>query len=206
MVACFLEDPMKNLLFAFVLSLLAFQSIFAQNTDIDLLTKLNNHRNTSLDKPLYNFDKSVYPVSLANPIALLGIGLIKNDQDLKQKSLLNSISIISSMGTSFVLKRVINRDRPYVTYPNIQHYNFETDPSMPSGHTTAAFATATSITLAFPKWYVAVPAYTYASLVAYSRLHLGVHYRSDVLLGAIIGSGCSFITYKAQKYLQKKRR
>jgi membrane-associated phospholipid phosphatase len=66
-----------------------------------------------------------------------------------------------------------------------------------------AFATATSLSLAYPKWYVIVPSFAYAGTVAYSRMHLGVHYPSDVAAGAVIGAGCAYLTFLIGKALQK---
>jgi membrane-associated phospholipid phosphatase len=77
---------------------------------------------------------------------------------------------------------------------------------MPSGHTSTAFATATSLSMAYPKWYVIIPSYAWASSVGYSRMHLGVHYPSDVFIGAIVGSGSAFLTHKANQWLEKKSR
>ncbi|MFY7909200.1 MAG: phosphatase PAP2 family protein, partial [Emticicia sp.] len=64
---------------------------------------------------------------------------------------------------------------------------------------------ATSLSLTFRKWYVVIPAYTWASAAAYSRLHLGVHYPSDVLAGAAIGAGSAWLCYKANRWLQRKK-
>jgi membrane-associated phospholipid phosphatase len=36
-------------------------------------------------------------------------------------------------------------------------------------------------------------------------MHLGVHYPSDVLVGALVGSGSAFLTQKANQWLNKKR-
>ncbi len=180
-------------------------SLFAQNTDIDILKNINQNRNQNLDKPLNGISKSVYPLSVALPISLLGTGLINKDKNLQRQSLTSLASLAISMGTTYTLKKIINRDRPYITYPSIQPYYLEDDPAFPSGHTTAAFTTATSLSLTFKKWYIAVPAYTWAGAVAYSRMHLGVHYPSDVLAGAAIGAGSAWLCYKANRWLQRKK-
>lgn len=60
--------------------------------------------------------------------------------------------------------------------------------SFPSGHTAAAFAFARGAGEACPQ--VAPPLYLLAALVGYSRIHTGVHYPLDVLVGA----GCGLLT------------
>ncbi|HMX78072.1 MAG TPA: phosphatase PAP2 family protein, partial [Chitinophagaceae bacterium] len=69
-----------------------------------------------------------------------------------------------------------------------------------------AFATATSLTLITKKWYVAVPAYSWASLVGYSRMYLGVHYPADVLGGALLGTGSAFLSYKINQWLHPEKK
>lgn len=88
------------------------------------------------------------------------------------------------------MKYGFNRKRPFVTYPDLITKKSEAgSPSFPSGHTSQAFATATSLSLAYPKWYVIAPSLLWAGAVGYSRMELGVHYPSDVLVGALIGIG-----------------
>ena len=76
---------------------------------------------------------------------------------------------------------------------------------MPSGHTSGAFNLATSLTLSYPKWYVAAPSYLWASGVAYSRMYIGVHYPSDVFIGALLGSGTAWLNYYINKKYFKPR-
>ncbi len=191
--------------FAIITFLALNFNLSAQNIDINILKNINLNRNENLDKPFENLSKTVYPIGAAVPLGLLGIGFIKKDKNLQQKGVVALTSLVISFGTTYTLKRIIKRERPFTTYPFLKPAILETDPSFPSGHTTSAFSSATSLTLACRKWYVAVPAYTWASAVAYSRMHLGVHYPSDILAGAVIGAGSAWLTYKANRWLQRKK-
>ncbi len=102
--------------------------------------------------------------------------------------------------TTTALKLAFNRDRPFVTYPFLDKQAEAGSYSFPSGHTSTAFTLATSLSMAYPKWYVVVPSYVYACAAGYSRMHLGVHYPSDVLAGAIVGAGSAVLS----NYLQRK--
>jgi membrane-associated phospholipid phosphatase len=59
--------------------------------------------------------------------------------------------------------------------------------SFPSGHSASAFAFAYTVGRHYPA--LAVPIRFLASGVAYSRVHTGVHYPGDVVLGSSIGAG-----------------
>lgn len=188
-----------------LLTTLLFFNVSAQNFDINVLKDIQSTRTHKLDIAFENFSKSTYPVSAAVPLGMLGVGLITKDKNLQQQGIASVAALAVSMGTTYVLKKAIDRPRPSEKYPFIQPYVVETGPSIPSGHTTAAFSAATSLCLAVPKWYVIVPAYAWASTVAYSRMHLGVHYPTDVLAGAVIGAGSAWATHRINKWLQKKR-
>ena len=73
-------------------------------------------------------------------------------------------------------------------------------PSFPSGHSAAAFAFATGVGQVMPA--VAVPLRALAALVAYSRIHTGVHYPGDVVTGALMGTVLAQITMQA---LERRR-
>lgn len=182
--------------------LLTFGQTFAQNIDIEMLRNINVNRNQNLDAGFTFLSDATIPLMVGAPTLITGIGLLRKDSITIRKGLYVGFSLASNIALTFAIKYAINRPRPYITYPLLDNQKTETDPSFPSGHTSTSFALATSLSLAYPKWYVIAPSYTYASLTAYSRLHLGVHYPSDVLVGAVIGSGCAWLSH----YLNKKIR
>jgi membrane-associated phospholipid phosphatase len=121
-----------------------------------------------------------------------------------QNGIKSGIAITATVSVYTLLKYVINRKRPYDAYPDIDKLANESTPSFPSGHTASAFCTATSLSLMYPKWYVIIPAYSWASLVAYSRMHLGMHYPTDVIVGVLLGVSASLLTFKVQQLAEKK--
>lgn len=195
---------MKKFLF-FILLLLSFTS-YSQHIDIDLLRKIQRNRIEQLDGTFSAISVTARPFSITAPVLVYGIGLLEKNNTLKQKGLMMGASFIMATGISTSLKYTINRERPYITYPDIEKLSVGGSPSFPSGHTSDAFSNATSLSLAFPKWYVIVPSYTYATAVGYSRMHLGVHYPSDVIAGALIGTGSAYLCYKVQKWLNNSHR
>jgi membrane-associated phospholipid phosphatase len=194
-----------KILFSIVFTFLVSFQTFGQNLDINILKDIHNNRNQNLDHTFEAFSKVTYPISAAIPIGIFGVGLIKKDKDLQRQGLAAGAGLVVSLGTSYILKKIVDRQRPAEKYPYIDPFVVETDASFPSGHTTAAFSAATSLSLATRKWYVIVPAYLWAGTVAYSRLQLGVHYPSDVLAGALIGAGSAWASYKVNKWLHKKK-
>ena len=178
----------------------------SQNIDIDILEKINVNRNTEFDPAFKTITNTAIPISIATPVMMYTIGLIQKDSLIKHKALFIGETFLASAFITIASKSIIKRDRPYVTHPSIQPLSVEGSYSMPSAHTSSAFATATSLSMAYPKWYVVVPSFVWASSVGYSRMHLGVHYPSDVLVGALVGSGSAVLMYKANQWLNKKRK
>jgi membrane-associated phospholipid phosphatase len=189
---------MKNFIYLLFIGLFSCQ-LSAQNLDIDLLRKINIERNTTLDPTFKFVTNSVSPIGIATPLLVTSIGLIQKDKSLQNKGVYIGATLLTSAVITTTLKYSIQRDRPFVTYPDIQKLTSAGSPSFPSGHTSEAFATATSLSLAFPKWYVIAPSFLWASAAGYSRMHLGVHYPSDVLVGAIIGSGSAWLCHELNK-------
>jgi membrane-associated phospholipid phosphatase len=172
-----------------------------QNIDIRLLRSINSPQILPSDG-FYRFvsNSDAYLV-ISIPAAMGTAGLIKHNDKLFRNACVTIAAVGVNEVVTAAMKYTINRDRPFVTYPDIYKKSGAGSPSFPSGHTSSAFAVATSLTLAYPKWYIIVPSYTWAGTVAYSRMDLGVHYPSDVLAGAIIGAGSAWLTYAVNKKL-----
>lgn len=75
--------------------------------------------------------------------------------------------------------------------------------SFPSGHAASAFAFATGAGIALPP--AGLPLTAAAALVAYSRVHTGVHYPSDVIAGSIIGAGLAPAVTAALEHARGRR-
>ena len=194
---------MKQLLT--ILTLITFSfSLHSQNPDINLLKDINLNRSRSLDPTFKLITNSVTPIAIAAPVGYITIALIKKDSASKSNAILVCGSFLVDAVLSTGLKYAINRPRPFETYPFIDKEASGGSPSFPSGHTSSAFAIATSMSITCPKWYVIAPTFLWAGAVGYSRMDLGVHYPTDVLAGAIIGSGSAYLTYKAQQWICKK--
>jgi len=179
---------------------------YCQNIDINILREINLNRNRSLDGPFITVTNSLKLVTTAVPIGMACVGLIRKDTNMIRSVLvIGASSVIQGLITKN-LKRIINRPRPYVTYPELENLAGAGDGSFPSGHASGAFAFATALSLEYPEWYVIVPCYTWASTVAYSRMHMGVHYPSDILMGAAVGAGSAWIShYLNQKLFRKNK-
>jgi membrane-associated phospholipid phosphatase len=178
----------------------------AQNSDLKLLKHINVNRDQSLDPFFTQVSFSGYWLSISYPISTLGRGYFTKDSGVWERGVTEIAGSALCLGLTLGLKHAIQRKRPYQLSTEIQPILPLPNPnSMPSGHTSAAFSTATHISMAWPKWYVVVPAYGWAGLVGYSRMFGGYHYPTDVLAGAFLGAGTAWLSHKASNWLIHKK-
>jgi undecaprenyl-diphosphatase len=195
---------MRKLILLITLFLVTI-SIQAQSiSEVNTLRRINpDNPNSAVWNNLSNTSKYI---SVGIPVGYFVAGLIHDNKDLKQKAAYTAATILLNTATTTLLKNVVKRERPYNVYPGIFPDKIESDYSYPSGHTSSAFATATSLAITTKKWYVAVPAFAWSASVGYSRIYLGQHYPSDVIMGALVGSSSAFVCHWASKQLLKRNK
>ena len=104
---------------------------------------------------------------------------------------------------NLTLKPLVARIRPFDARPCIELIiSKPSEFSFPSGHTLAAFETATAIFMFNKKW--GTYALIFAAVMGFSRLYLYVHYPSDVIAGAILGSLFGFVAAVIIRRIFKK--
>jgi undecaprenyl-diphosphatase len=173
--------------------------------EVDLLRSINpTNPNNPIFKGLSSTDK---PIAVGIPLGILAIGLLQHQTNAE----INGVEMLAGLGFTTVattaLKAIVKRPRPYVTYSGIYPDSIDDSYSFPSGHTSIAFSTATSLALIYKKWYITIPAYAWATGVGYSRMYLGQHYPSDVLAGAATGAASAYISHWLNKkfFFRKKK-
>jgi undecaprenyl-diphosphatase len=90
-----------------------------------------------------------------------------------------------------ITKPIVGRTRPWVDHPEYRDLGWRPDSaSFPSGHAATAAAGAFAFARLWPA--AAAPAWALAALIAFSRVALGVHFPSDVVVGFILGAAAAW--------------
>jgi len=166
--------------------------------DNRVLIDLSEHRTPQKTGFFMFVSKYNNLVNAAVPVGVLAGGVIANDKGTRQNSLYIASSSAVNLLLTMVVKKIVKRPRPFMANVKINAVYHPGESSFPSGHTSSAFTTATSLSQVYNKWYVIAPAYLWAGTVGYSRMYLGVHYPTDVATGALLGTG----TALSMKFIQ----
>lgn len=157
-------------------------------------------------------NRSSYMAFVLVPAGMWTQAAIANDPRHYGEAYRTTLAAATSGVAMTVLKHTLRRDRPFTTEEGITLRTNRTgvvdkfDPfSFPSGHATLSFSLATSLFLSYPQWYVAVPGYLIATSIGVSRIWHGMHYPSDILAGALLGSAVSVIVWALEEQLTPSR-
>jgi membrane-associated phospholipid phosphatase len=129
-------------------------------------------------------------------LGVLGIGIVSGDHGIRRAGTRLVAAVSLSAAEMEVMKRVVGRSRPNEDAGAFSFHPFtslqdsagvETRGAMPSGHVTAAFAIATSLSDDIKSPLVDVLLYTAATGTAFSRINDNRHWFSDTAMGAVLG-------------------
>ena len=140
-------------------------------------------------------DWTAYPVFYGAPVAAGAGTLLTGASPAPAYRLM--LASAGAVGATMVIKRLMRRPRPFYVLEAITSRSPEFHAgrpvsdsyALPSGHAALSAAQATSWSLSHPRWYVIGPGVVWAVGVSVSRVWQGVHYPSDVMVGAVLGAG-----------------
>lgn len=174
-----------------------------QHIDINILYWIQNNLQNSFLNPIMIFFTSLGNLGLI--WIAISILLILSKKYRKIGLLTLAALIVNTILGEGILKHIIERPRPFTTYPDLHIIIPKpTSYSMPSGHTSASFAAAFMLAYSFKNLKVYI--YLLASLIAFSRLYLLVHYPSDVLTGILLGYISFLIVIKTYNFIKSKKK
>jgi membrane-associated phospholipid phosphatase len=141
-----------------------------------------------LDKPLRRLsrtaDKSLLWLGVAAATAVFG-GQAGRRAAVRGLLAVSVTSAVVNLGIKSIWTRQ-RPDRAAASGPRRRHVPMPASGSFPSGHSASGFAFAASVGREFPSF--ALPLRLLAAAVSYSRVHTGVHYPGDAVIGSIIGA------------------
>ena len=185
-----------------VLSLL----IVENNTNVSewdhsTFVSMNHPNGMTVSKIMVDLSKYGREVVWIGVTALL---FVFGRKDGRKVAVLLTITFLILIPLGTVLKYEIDRQRPVPVSSENLLVPSDTDPSFPSGHATIVAGGAAILLLRFNRGKQIIASIILAieaTLVAYSRIYVGVHYPLDVVGGIILGTGVAFAVIASSKYM-----
>lgn len=166
---------------------------------LDFIASWQEPDNKVTVKILQFISDSISFISFGVPVVITVVREFRSDTN-KKRNRLSLVYVLVSIAVagliSYAMKKTFTEPRPYEVDSRIVQLSVGGGYSLPSGHTTEAFASATALLFLFPRWSVFVPMFTWATLVALSRIYLGVHYPFDIFVGVFLGSTSAYLWFR----------
>jgi len=129
--------------------------------------------------------------------------IVKERKNALPAILAGLFAIALADATSHMLKELFMRERPCIAFSDVHMLvGCGRSYSMPSNHASNAFALAMTIWF-MKKDRISAGFLAMAALIAFSRISVGVHYPSDVLVGATVGSGAAYAAVSLFRHVQE---
>jgi len=165
-----------------------------QEWDEAIIRRIVSSRPQDPSHGLNRLMRSLTRAGDADAWTLIVVGLFIAGGDLRDAVIRRVPALLLTLFVTHILKRVFRRSRPSVKMPDLARLLGNPDAfSFPSSHTACAWAICMGMSLHFPTAsYFLIPL---AAGISWSRIHVGAHYLSDILVGASIGVTLSWIVH-----------
>ncbi|KXK05733.1 MAG: Membrane-associated phospholipid phosphatase [Chlorobi bacterium OLB4] len=171
--------------------------------DVNLFRAINSIESPVLESVIKISDRSIIPGAIITPPLFYFAARSGNNYYDENSAVLLGVSNIFTGITVLATKHIFKRDRPFQKIKNVNMRGkdpFLDKYSFPSGHTAFAFSTAGILSLRYSNEPILIAGlYSYAFLIGFGRVYLGVHYPSDVLGGMVLGSANALLTFGIRK-------
>lgn len=170
--------------------------------DADVLLYIQDHiRNGFLDKIFPN----ITFLGNAGIFWIILTAVLLCFKKTRRAAICSALALIGSLIlNNMILKPIINRTRPYEVIEGLILIGKKaTDGSFPSGHTAASIASAVAMCRYLKKRW-SVPLIILALMISFSRLYIGIHYPSDVLVGLLDGILLAVIAWVIEGVMFRK--
>ncbi len=152
--------------------------------------------NNGLNNPFFDFLMPAI-TNFGSFIAMIIVCILMyifGGENTRKVALIGLAALLLANVAVYLLKIIVAEPRPFLVLPNvIQLVSVGESYGFPSGHAASSFAACMVIGLKYrlhikgKTYRVLYPILAFASVIAFSRVYVGVHYPLDVIFGAILG-------------------
>jgi len=175
-----------------------------ERVDLAVYRAVERTHTPALDAPLRQISRLANHAKLW--LAIAALLFMFGGRSGRRAALTGAAAVgVNSFIVNVPLKFMGRRERPARSTDDDleeRHVRMPTSTSFPSGHSASGFAFAQAVAAIRPE--LGPPLRGLAAVVAYSRVHTGVHYPGDVLAGSLIGMAIGEGTARASRRLSRK--